>query len=312
MRQIHRATTLVILAAILALAAPSLQAQDKAKAPKAKKPKKVLAPVTAEAAARIEAAAPTRPVVKVNKKRRMLVFNRCTGFVHKSIPTVAKAMELIGKQSGVYEVVITDDQTVFTPKYLKQFDAVCFNNTSGEPLDEGPQRDALLAYVKNGGGLVGVHAATDCFKKWAPWGELMGGYFWGHPWRSGDTVTVKLDEPDHPINAAFKGKGFDITEEIYQISDPYSREKLRVLLSLDTSEGSKTDMKASGIKRTDDDFAISWIREYGKGRVFFCSIGHNNPLFENPAILEHYLAGIQYAMGDLKCDDTPSAKAGKN
>jgi len=104
------------------------------------------------------------------------------------------------------------------------------------------------------------------------------------------------------LNAAFDGKPFVIADEIYQFGAPYSRDKLRVLLSL---EPAKIDPAKPGIKRTDDDFAISWVRQYGKGRVFYCSLGHRDEIFWNPQILAHYLAGIQFALGDLSADAAP-------
>ena len=60
--------------------------------------------------------------------------------------------------------------------------------------------------------------------------------------------------------------------------------------------------------RADSDNAIAWIKEHGKGRVFYCSLGHNKHIFWDPVLLQFYLDGIQYALGDLKADATPSAK----
>ncbi|MBM4082807.1 MAG: ThuA domain-containing protein, partial [Planctomycetes bacterium] len=165
-------------------------------------------------------------------------------------------------------------------------------------------KKSLLDFVAGGKGIVGIHAATDAqYQQWADYGKLMGGYFSGHPWN--EVVTVKIDDPGHPVNAAFQGKSFEVADEIYQFKDPYSREALRVLLSLDTA---KTKMdKGDKIRRTDGDFAVSWVRSYGKGRVFYCSLGHRNEIFWNPTVLQHYLDGIQFAFGDLQADTTPSA-----
>ena len=254
---------------------------------------------------KIEQAMPAKARVEPAKPRKLLVFNLCKGFAHSSIPYGAKAFEIMGRKTGAFEAVVSEDPAVFAPDSLAQFDAVVFNNSTGELFDDPALKQGLLDFVKNGKGIVGVHAATDCFYKWADYGEMMGGYFWGHPWGGGGTVTVKLDDPAHPLCAAFGGQGFDVNDEIYQIRDPYSREKLRVLLSLDTA---KTDMKKGGIKRKDGDFAVSWIRSYGKGRVFYCSLGHNHHIFWTPALLEYYLDGIQFAMGDLEADTTPSAQ----
>jgi type 1 glutamine amidotransferase/HEAT repeat protein len=158
-----------------------------------------------------------------------------------------------------------------------------------------------MAYIKTGKGIAGIHAATDCFYKWEEFGAMMGGYFDGHPWN--EQVTLKLDDPEHPVNAAFGGKPFVVADEIYQFKDPYSRDNVRVLLSLDPSG---TNMAKNGMKRDDGDYAVSWVREYGRGRLFYCSLGHRHEIFWNTPVLEHYLAGIQWALGDLDGDATPN------
>ena len=88
-----------------------------------------------------------------------------------------------------------------------------------------------------------------------------------------------------------------LTDEIYQVKAPYSRENLHVLLSLDTT---RTDMTVPGINRTDGDFALSWIKNYGEGRVFYLALGHEKPIYWNPELMAHLLAGIQWAVGDLE------------
>ncbi|MGD8453503.1 MAG: DUF1080 domain-containing protein [Phycisphaerae bacterium] len=275
----------------------------------------------ADATAKITAAAPDKAPATPQKPRRLLVFTLCRGFVHSSIPLCSQTMEILGRRTGAFDVVVSDDIEMFTSARLAGFDAVCMNNTTGElflptdfdklPADEqaaARQRDeqlkkSLLDYVRNGGGLVGIHAATDCFYKWPEFGEMMGGYFNGHPWN--EEVTIKVDEPKHPVVAMFKGQPLVIADEIYQFREPYSRENLRVLLSLDAT---RTNMDKQGINRTDGDFAVSWVRNYGKGRIFYCSLGHRDEIYWQPQVLQHYLAGIQFAMGDLLADAAPSAQ----
>jgi type 1 glutamine amidotransferase/thioredoxin-like negative regulator of GroEL len=169
-----------------------------------------------------------------------------------------------------------------------------------------------MDFVKGGKGIIGVHAATDNFYAWPqkkihewPEGmEMMGGIFTGHPWTAGGTWAFKIDDPDHPLMAAFKGKGFKISDEIYRTDPPlYSRSKQRVLMSLDMSDPTTRNVKE--FKPTDVDTGITWIKTWGKGRVFYCSLGHNDPIFWNPMILKHYLDGIQFALGDYKVDTTP-------
>ncbi len=258
--------------------------------------------VPPEAIAKIEAAAPAQAPAKPARPRRLLVYTACRGFVHSAIPYGTAALQAIGRKTAAFEVETADRPEVFRPENLARFDAVCFNNTTGELFDDAALRQGLLDFVRGGKGLIGIHAATDCFYQWPEFGEMMGGYFDGHPWN--ETVTVKVDEPGHPVVANFGGRAFEIADEIYQFKAPYSRDRLRVLLSLDTS---RTNMKKDGIRRTDGDFAVSWVRTYGLGRVFYCSLGHREEIFWNPAVLAHYLAGIQYALGDLPADGLPSS-----
>jgi type 1 glutamine amidotransferase/HEAT repeat protein/fructose-specific component phosphotransferase system IIB-like protein len=253
----------------------------------------------------IEAALPERAPAVPQAGRRLLVFTLCKGFRHSAIECGAAAVAALGERTGAYEAVVSDDLAVFTADRLQQFDAVCFMNTTGELLVDEAARRSLLDFVRGGRGVVGIHGATDCCYEWPEFGELMGGYFDGHPWGAGDTVTLKVEEPEHPLCRAFGSSRFTITDEIYQFRAPYSRAALRVLLSLDTQ---RTDMNKPGIKRTDGDFAVSWVRSYGEGRMFYCSLGHREDVFWNRTVLEHYLAGIQFALGDLPADATPSER----
>ena len=263
--------------------------------------------VTAEEVQKIERALPRRATVRISEPRKLLIFWRCEGFFHTSIPVVNKALELMGEKTGAYDVVITDDYSVFTPQKLRQFDAVCLNNTTGRKFDpkETPERcKAWMEFVKSGKGIVGVHAATDNFNQWPEGREMKGGKFTGHPWGGGGPWAIKIDEPDHPLMRAFRGKGFKINDEIYRTDPPlYSRDKQRVLMSLDVSDPTTRNVK--DFKPTDTDTGISWIKTWGKGRMFYCSLGHNDHIFWNRAILRHYLDGIQFAFGDYKVDTKP-------
>ncbi len=263
------------------------------------------AQVTDEQIQKIRDALPDEPVIAPDQPRKVLIFSLCKGFRHSCIPVGNEALVLLGENTGAYEAVVSEDSSVFQRESLEIFDAIIINNATGTLFEDRKLKDNLLQFVRSGKGIVGIHAATDCFYDWSEYGFMMGAYFDGHPWH--EKVTIKLDEPLHPINAMFGGSPLIITDEIYQFQqEPYSRDLLRVLLSLDTQH---TDMKKTGIKRTDDDFAVSWIRSFGKGRVFYCSLGHREEIFWNPTILQHYLAGIQYATGDLPADSTPSSES---
>jgi len=272
-------------------------------------PKELKQPTPQEVAL-IEAAAPAKAAAAPKRPRKVLVVNQCEGFVHSAVPYGAQAFEILGRKTGAFTTRAVSDLSILESPEFDTFDAVIMNNTTLRlPLLEGADeaREAkaeqrFVDFVRSGKGLVGVHAATDCLYTWPVYGEMIGGYFNGHPWN--EEVRVKLEDPAHPLLAGFKGLDFTVADEIYEFR-AYSREKLRVLMSLDVT---KTDMTKDKIKRTDKDFAVAWLQEYGKGRVFYFSLGHRHEIFWNPAVLKGYLDGIQYALGDLPADATPSAK----
>ena len=177
---------------------------------------------------KITEAMPTKAAVTPKTPRKMLIFWRCEGFFHGSIPVANKALEIMGQKTGAFEVTkVTDDYSVFTKESLKQFDIICLNNTTNLKFDPKttPDRcEALMDFVKSGKGLVGIHAAADNFYAWPEALSMMGNKFTGHPWGSGGTWAFKLDEPNHPLNAPFKGEGYKLSDEIYRTDPPiYSR-----------------------------------------------------------------------------------------
>jgi type 1 glutamine amidotransferase len=281
---------------------------------------------SAEEVKKITAALPERPPIKPKKPRRLLVFSRSWGYRHSAIPYGKKALEIMGAKTGAFEAAVSDDPAVFEPENLKQFDAVLFNNTNREiflpeKFDQlPPQKQAeagkrdralkksLVDFVAGGKGLAVIHAGVASFREWPEFGNIIGARFDNHPWTAGSTVTLKVDDPNHPVARAFKEPLFVVTDEIYQVKEPYSRDNLRVLLSIDTARTSIALDRIDQIHRRDKDFAISWVKSYGKGRVFYCALGHQHELFWNPVVLRHFLDGIQFVLGDLKADTTPSAK----
>ncbi len=251
---------------------------------------------------KMEQVLPERATVEPKKKHKLLILDRANGFYHPTIPLANRAIELMGERTGAFQTAIDHGYAMLTPERLAGFDAIVLNNTSNWRISDG-QKEALIGFVRAGGGLMAVHGATWNFADWPEGQEMIGGRLAGHPWHDGGTWAVKIDEPDHPLCRAFGGEGFWIHDEIYMFT-VYSRERLRVLVSLDMT---KEANQAPG-RRDDNDHAISWIHEYGKGRVFYCSFGNNVAPFHRRQILRHQLDGIQWILGDLPADATPSAK----
>ncbi|TKJ36476.1 MAG: hypothetical protein CEE38_11725 [Planctomycetes bacterium B3_Pla] len=271
--------------------------------------------VTEDQRQRIERAIPAKAFVSPLRRRRLLIFDLNVGYGgHGSIPTANLAFTLMGERTGAFETVISKDPAVFKPENLKRFDAVFLNNTVGNLFTDPALRKSLLEFVYGGGGLLGVHGTTVAFTKWPgahedwpEFGIMIGARGASHR-ENDEHVFIKLDDPNHPVNQSFAGKGFDYRDEFFRVHGPYSRDRVRVLMSIDTE---KTDLNQGPARgtciREDDDYALAWVRQYGRGRVFYCTIAHNPYVFWDPKMLEFYLAATQFALGDLPGPTTASS-----
>ena len=154
--------------------------------------------------------------------------------------------------------------------------------------------------------------AVEQVGTWPEFNKMIGGFFKFH-WNDPQLITVKIDDPKSPLTTMFHGQPFEIHDETYTFAqDSWSRTNVHVLTSIDYSKMSDEDKakEPAGTKRRDGDYGLSWIRREGNGRVFYEAHGHSERVYAIKPMLEHLLAGIQYAIGDLKADDAPSAKGG--
>ena len=297
-------------------------------------------PAKPEDLAKMEAALPEKAPATPKKARKVLVYGNANGFVHSSIALGEQTIAKLGEKTGAYASTITDDPAAFDD--LSGYDAVMLVSCTGHfllpkvDIGKAPDKaatdeekkafdakkkeaegaiapykekemqrfDNLLAFVKAGRGLAGIHASSDAYYDWPEWGVVIGGYFNGHPYHK---VTVKIDDTKSPITAGFGGKEYPIDDETYTFKkDPWSRDKLHILTSLDVTKFTPDDVKKEN-RPYDHDYGISWIHEYGKGRVFYCAHGHSEHVYSEKPMLQEYLAGVQYALGDLDGDATPSS-----
>ena len=267
----------------------------------------------------------TAPAVP-KSSRRLLILCHAAGFVHSSIPLAAEAVKAMGDKTGAYSSVITYNAGDINAANLAQYDAIFLDSTTENFLDDrndpaatDARQKALLAFVRSGKGLAAIHAATDSYHTsahgptaptgtWPEFNRMIGGYFKFH-WVYPQPITVKINDPKSPLTAMFDGREFGIHDEIYTFAqDSFSRSNVHVLTSVDYAKMSDLDKakEPASSKRTDGDYALSWIRREGKGRVFYEALGHSEHVYAMTPILEHVLAGIQYALGDLAAADKPS------
>jgi uncharacterized protein len=194
-----------------------------------------------------------------------------------------------------------------SPENLKQYDAVIFNNTTGDlPL---PNREAFLEWIKSGKGFVGIHAATDTYHNYKPYVDMIGGRFLTH----GPQATVEClnQDPNHPASKNW-GPSITLHEEIYLLRD-FDRKTVHGLIGLDKHPNTGEA----------GDYPIAWCKKYGDGRVFYTSLGHRADIWDEDtspnykrmnskevsrAFQQHLLGGIKWALGLVPGDATPQVK----
>jgi sugar phosphate isomerase/epimerase/type 1 glutamine amidotransferase len=264
----------------------------------------------------IEAALPGQAPAVPARPRRLLIFSLNVDYGgHRSIPTAETAFTLMGRKTGAFETVVSRDPAVFRRDTLKTFDAVFLNNTVGNLFTDPELRQNLLEFVYGGGGLMGVHGTSVAFLRWKEGGKedwpeyaVMLGTRGAVHRAADEKVFMKLDDPPHPVLACFGGQGFPMQDEFFRPRGTYSRNRNRVLLGIDVEKSGLADEPHDGCYREDRDYATAWVRQYGRGRIFYAGFGHNPAVFKQPRLLEFFLAGTQFALGDLAAPTLPSGR----
>lgn len=260
------------------------------------------------------------PSTQAASPKKVLVVTTTTEFRHSSIPTAERIIAQLGKDSGAFTVEYArvepndpefkgadgkrDDAKVkeaitkvlaekMSPAALKGYDAVIFANTTGDlPL---PDKEAFIQWVRDGGGFVGMHAAADTFHHFSPYLEMVGAEFKKHE------AQVQIEpinqDPQCPACQHLPAN-WKVYDEIYQFKN-FERPKVHGLLTLDKHPNNGSP----------GDYPVSWCKEFGKGRVFYTSLGHREDVWDpeapdrkNPkevaeAYQKHILEGIKWAVG---------------
>ncbi len=244
------------------------------------------------------------------KKARILMVTVSKTFTHNPVKRekdelapAEVAVTQLGQMSGLFTVDCTQDPVKdLTPENLKNYDIVFFY-TQGPNL-EIPEKNMeyfLNTWLKQKGhGFVATHSSTDTYGEYKPYWEMIGGTFNGHPWNSGETVTVSVHDTKHPGSKMW-GDEFTIKDEIYQYVH-WQPENVRVLMSL--------NMAKCGLKKPYH-VPVSWVKTYGDGKVFYTNLGHNTETWANKQFIASLLGGIKWVLGEEEGDATPNPEVSK-
>ena len=252
------------------------------------------------------------------KPHKVLLFTDCYGYNHHGGRCYGEyVFKLAGQKSGAWEIEQSHNVTNLADEaYLAKFDAIVLCNSSGVKASMAPGMEkALMGFVKGGKGIALIHAGLDAFKDSDALMSMFGGYFHGHPWHGDGTWRFRNEQPTNPINAPFLAKGvtFEKIDEIYQFPAMFDRKKCNVLISMDLSDPVTKAAETwwngffgPGSTRADHDYAVSWTRTYGKGRIFYTSFGHDRQAFLDRERLYHMFAGLQYVLKDIEPETRPT------
>jgi type 1 glutamine amidotransferase len=245
--------------------------------------------------------APEKISMPPNRMAHVLVVGETKGFEHDSVPDAMANIWRMGHDSKLWDATLRTDTENITKsenkkgnfKSLNYFDVLVFSSTTGELSLTDDQKRDMLSFIKDDGkGFVGVHAALDTNYKWPEYGEMIGGWFDQHPWFTFNAPIV-VEDPNFPAVRHFP-HAFTKRDEIYQPKE-WSRSKVNVLLRLDASKLNYENNPR--IHRTDRDFAVAWSKMYGKGRVFYSTLGHTKEAWDDPDIQKMYFEAIKWTLG---------------
>lgn len=274
---------------------------------------------------KIEALAPSQTRFESTSPKKILLFSLHTGFEHWVIPHTEEVFKILGSKSKQFEVTASKDIHQFEMESLSNYDAVVLNNTCSkadhrhlfwDQLRADSTLDSavvmakaqaletnLIEFVSKGGGLLLLHGAITTLNNSAKFSALVGASFDYHPPQQ--QVRVKLENPSHPLVGAFPKDGFSHVDEPYFYKNAYSNLNFTPLLYFDNTQ--ITNQRANQELKSGKTY-LAWIRPEGKGKVMYISPAHNAQSFENPALLQFFLDGLQYVVGDVSCDETPIKK----
>ena len=239
-------------------------------------------------------------------RKKLLAIGEEKGYRHESVSHALATIERLGRETGVWDTTIRTDTEALTKKKLEynaknlnDFDAVLFYTGGTLEMDQQKKADFLSFVHDDGKGFIGIHSAAITFTDWPEYGVMIGGYYDEHPWGTFHAPVI-VEDPAFPGMREWP-PSFVINDEIYQIRN-FSRDNVRVLMRLDVR---KIDLANPRVHRKDRDFAVTWAKMYGKGRVYYSTLGHPAENWDRPELQTMYVEAIKWAMGLVDADVTP-------
>ena len=214
----------------------------------------------------------------------ILMLRHSAGYEHSYLPDAEVALKELGQKNG-WKVATTHICERITDKNLQDLDVLIFA-TTGELEFAAEQKQAILDFVRGGKAFFGIHNATDTCYEWPEYGEMLGGYFSGHPWTQ--EVGVVVEDGDHPATCMLESR-FRVFDEVYTFKN-WDRAKTRVLMRLDNDS-----VDLSKGNRDDCDYALGWCHAYGRGRVMYTALGHPDALWHEDWFRDHIAGCIKWA-----------------
>jgi type 1 glutamine amidotransferase len=262
---------------------------------------------TAEVRAKIDAAIPRQPYAKPRQPRKLLVIESLHGMSHNTIPHTNVMIQRAGEITGAWVAEFNNDLDNLKYPKIKEYDGIFLNSIVGELLAEPAVRDGLARFVREGGGLGGIHGTPWASRNWDEFAEMIGAQSAPHRIEQG---VMKVYDAASPLMTPFGGKDIPFREEYYRFEHEgrgrLRWDKVRVLMTVALDDPAIEPRPWTGYKRPDNIYPVSWIREYGKGHVFYSSLGHMPETFMAPELVGHFVAGLQYLLGDLDANATPN------
>jgi uncharacterized protein len=262
---------------------------------------------TADVKAKIDASIPLKPYAAPKKARKLLVVDSLEGMSHDTIGNTNVMIQRMGEKTGAWTAVFSNDLENLRYPKIKEYDAVFLNSIVGEFMPDPVMREGFVRYVKEGGGMGAIHGTPWASRNWDEFAEMIGSQSAPHRIEHG---VLKVYDRNSPIVRPFNYEDMPFQEEFYRFdTEGQGRlrwDQVRVLLTVGLDDPKVEPRPWTGYKRPDDIYPVAWIRSYGKGRVFYNSMGHMPETFMTPEIVGHFLAGIQFILGDLDADTTPN------